>query len=74
MAVAVKLDVKSNIKEFTRGLDKVGKSQIPFTVNETIGNTAFTLRNATVKEMPKHVDRPTNKTLKDVRYEAPKKK
>ena len=73
MAVAVKLDVKSNIKQFTRGFDKVGKSQIPFTTNETIGNTVFTLRNATIKEMPKHVDRPTNKTLKDVRFEAPKR-
>ena len=69
----VKLDIKSNIKRFTKGLNKVGKSQIPFTTNETIGNTAFTLRNATVKEMPRHVDRPTNKTLKDVRYQAPKR-
>ncbi len=71
--IGMKLDVKSNIKQFTKGLDRVGKSQIPFTTNETIGNTAFTLRNATVKEMPKHVDRPTNKTLKDVRYQAPKR-
>jgi hypothetical protein len=69
----VKLDIKSNIKRFTKGLNKVGKSQIPFTTNETIGNTAFTLRNATIKEMPRHVDRPTNKTLKDVRYQAPKR-
>ena len=63
MTVALKLDVKSNIKQFTKGLNKVGKSQIPFTTNETIGNTAFTLRNAVVNEMPRHVDRPTNKTL-----------
>ena len=69
----VKIDIKSNIKQFTKGLNKVGRSQIPFTVNETIGNTAFTLRNATIKEMPRHVDRPTNKTLKDVRYQAPKR-
>ena len=73
MAVAVKLDIKSNIKRFTKGLNKVGRSQIPFTTNETIGNTAFTLRNATVKEMPRHVNKPTNKTLKDVRYQAPKR-
>ena len=73
MTVALKLDVKSNIKQFTKGLNKVGRSQIPFTVNETIGNTAFTLRNAVVNEMPRHVDRPTNKTLKDVRYQAPKR-
>ena len=45
--IGMKLDVKSNIKQFTKGLDRVGKSQIPFTTNETIGNTAFTLRNAT---------------------------
>ena len=69
----IKIDVKSNIKQFTKGLNKVGRSQIPFTVNETIGNTAFTLRNATIKEMPRHVDRPTRKTLKDVRYQAPKR-
>ena len=69
----IKIDVKSNIKQFTKGLNKVGRSQIPFTVNETIGNTAFTLRNATIKEMPRHVDRPTKKTLNDVRYQAPKR-
>ena len=69
----IKIDVKSNIQQFTKGLNKVGRSQIPFTVNETIGNTAFTLRNATIKEMPRHVDRPTKKTLNDVRYQAPKK-
>ena len=69
----IKIDVKSNIKQFTKGLNKVGRSQIPFTVNETIGNTAFTLRNATIKEMPRHVDRPTRKTLNDVRYQAPKR-
>ena len=73
MAVGLKLDVKSNIKQFTKGLNKVGRSQIAFTVNETIGNTAFTLRNATIKEMPRHVDRPTKKTLNDVRYQAPKR-
>ena len=73
MTVALKLDVKSNIKQFTKGLNKVGRSQIPFTTNETIGNTAFTLRNAVVNEMPRHVDKPTNKTLKDVRYQAPKR-
>jgi len=73
MTVALKLDVKSNIKQFTKGLNKVGRSQIPFTTNETIGNTAFTLRNAVVKEMPRHVDRPTKKTLNDVRYQAPKR-
>ena len=71
--VGLKLDVKSNIKQFTKGLNKVGKSQIPFTTNETIGNTVFTLRNATIKEMPRHVDRPTNKTLNDVKYQAPKR-
>ena len=69
----IKIDVKSNIKQFTKGLNKVGRSQIAFTVNETIGNTAFTLRNATIKEMPRHVDRPTRKTLNDVRYQAPKR-
>ena len=69
----VKLDVKSNIKKFTRGLDKVGKSQIPFTTNETIGNTLFVLRNVVMEQMPKHVDRPTNKTLRDVKYQAPKR-
>ena len=69
----VKLDVKSNIKKFTRGLDNVGWSQIPFTTNETIGNTLFVLRNVVMEQMPKHVDRPTNKTLRDVKYQAPKR-
>ena len=43
--MTIKIDVKSNIKEFTRGLDSIGKSQIPFATNKSIANTVFKLKN-----------------------------
>ena len=74
MTVALKLDVKSNIKQFTKGLNKVGKSQIPFTTNIAIRNTAFKLREITINDMDKYIDRPTALTKKKgVFVEVPKK-
>ena len=38
------ISVKSNIKEFTKGLNKFQKSQIPFVAQQTFKQTAFELR------------------------------
>ena len=70
----VKLDIKSNIKQFTKGLNKVGKSQIPFALNKSIANTVFKLKDVGQKEMVKKIDRPTKYTQNSIRYEAPKNK
>lgn len=72
--MTIKIDVKSNIKEFTRGLDSIGKSQIPFATNKSIANTVFKLKNVTQDTMGKFVDRPTRFTQKSVRFEAPRNK
>jgi len=72
--MTIKIDVKSNIKQFTRGLDSIGKSQIPFATNKSIANTVFKLKNVTQDTMGKFVDRPTRFTQKSVRFEAPRNK
>ena len=72
--MTIKIDVKSNIKQFTKGLNKLGRSQIPFATNKTIANTAFRLMTVTKETMGKYVDRPTKLTKSSVRYEAPKNK
>ena len=69
--MTIKIDVKSNIKQFTKGLNKLGRSQIPFATNVTIGNTAFRLMTVTKETMGKYIDRPTSKTIKSLRYKAP---
>lgn len=69
----LKLDVKSNIKQFTKGIDKIARSQIPFATNLTIGNTVFKLSEVAKKETVKHIDRPTRQTVKSILYKAPKR-
>ena len=51
--MTIKIDVKSNIKQFTKGLNKLGRSQIPFATNKTIANTSFRLMTVTKETMGK---------------------
>ena len=42
--MAIKIDLRSNIKEFTRGLDNISRKQVPFATSRALNNTAFDLR------------------------------
>ena len=44
ITLSVKVSVKDNIKQFTKGLNKFQKSQIPFVAQQTFKQTAFQLR------------------------------
>lgn len=44
ITLTLKISVKSNIKEFTKGLNKFQQSQVPFVVQQTFKQSAFELR------------------------------
>ena len=60
----MRINVKNNIKEVTRGLSKTHREQIPFATSSAINMTLFQLRKEMGKQTTKHLDRPTPFTQK----------
>jgi len=53
MSKYLKINVKSNIKEFTKGLTRFQKKQVPFVAARTLTDVAFKVReNAITKSFP----------------------
>ena len=59
MEKSMRISVKDNIKEVTKGLSKTHKEQIPFATASAINKTLFDLRKEMGKQTTKHLDRPT---------------
>ena len=60
----MKIDVKTNIKEVTRGLSRTQKKQIPFATANAINTTLFQLRKEMGKQTVKKLNNPTPATQK----------
>jgi hypothetical protein len=69
----VRINIKNNIKEATRGLSKTHKEQIPFATSNAINMTLFQLRKEMGKQTTKHLDRPTPFTQKGFVVDKAKK-
>ena len=69
----MRINVKNNIKEVTKGLSKTHREQIPFATSKAINITLFQLRKEMGKQTTKHLDRPTPFTQKGFLVEAAKK-
>lgn len=69
----MKIDVRSNIKQVTKGLNKVQKKQIPFATSKTINDVAFQARKALMAQSKKKLDRPTPFTVKGFQVVKSKK-
>ena len=54
----MQIKIKDNIKQFTKGLSKVQKKQIPFATTQSINNTLFGLKKEMAKQTVKKLDRP----------------
>jgi len=54
--------IKNNIKDVTKGLNKMQKKQIPFATVVSINQTLFGLRKEMAKQTIKKLDRPTKAT------------
>lgn len=48
--MTVKIDIKSNIKSFSRNLNNFAKKQVPNATRSTLNETAFQLKNHIVKQ------------------------
>ena len=55
----MQIKIKDNIKEFTKGLNKVAKSKLPQITRSAVNNTLFGLRKEMKKQIVKKLDRPT---------------
>tara|TARA_R100001443_G_scaffold21181_1_gene33421 strand:- start:43 stop:666 length:624 start_codon:yes stop_codon:yes gene_type:complete len=73
MEKLMKISVKNNIKEATRGLSKIHREQVPFATSNAINMTLFQLRKEMGKQTTKHLDRPTPFTQKGFLVETAKK-
>jgi hypothetical protein len=69
----MKVNVKSNIKEVTKGITKTQKKQIPFATANAINKTLFQLRKEMAKQTVKKLDRPTPFTQKGFLVDQAKK-
>lgn len=69
----MRVNVKSNIKEVTKGITKTQKKQIPFATANAINKTLFQLRKEMAKQTVKKLDRPTPFTQKGFLVDQAKK-
>ena len=69
----MKLNVKHNIKEVTRGLSSLQKKQIPFATMLALNDTAFALHNTYKKQTVQKFDNATPFTQKGFRVKKAKK-
>tara|TARA_A100000171_G_C2066024_1_gene112371 strand:- start:46 stop:636 length:591 start_codon:yes stop_codon:yes gene_type:complete len=69
----MKVNVKSNIKQVTKGITKTQKKQIPFATANAINKTLFQLRKEMAKQTEKKLDRPTPFTQKGFLVDKAKK-
>ena len=63
----MKIDVKTNIKEVTKGLTKIQKKQIPFATMLALNDTAFAIHKtmkAQTKQKFKHASKHTQKAFR----------
>ena len=69
----MRIDIRDNIKEVTRGLSSMQKKQIPFATMLALNDTAFALHKTYKKQTLQKFDSPTTFTQKGFRYDKAKK-
>ena len=69
----MRIDIRDNIKEVTKGLSSMQKKQIPFATMLALNDTAFALHKTYKKQTLQKFDSPTTFTQKGFRYDKAKK-
>lgn len=69
----MRIDIRDNIKEVTKGLGSMQKKQIPFATMLALNDTAFALHKTYKKQTLQKFDSPTTFTQKGFRVEKAKK-
>jgi hypothetical protein len=60
----MRVSIKNNIKDVTKGLNRIQKKQVPYATMNAINNTLFQLKKEMAKQTIKKLDRPTPATQK----------
>ena len=69
----MRIDIKSNIKEVTKGMSSMQKKQIPFATANAINTTLFELKKEMAKQTVKKLDNPTPFTQRGFLVDKAKK-
>ena len=69
----MRIDIKSNIKEVTKGMSSIQKQQIPFATANAINTTLFELKKEMAKQTVKKLDNPTPFTQRGFLVDKAKK-
>nr|BAR36688.1 hypothetical protein [uncultured Mediterranean phage uvMED] len=70
----MRIDIRTNIKEVTRGLTRIQKKQIPFAAANALNTTAFSMHKALKKQTKQKFEHAANYTQKAFRVDKAKKK
>ena len=70
----MKISVKADVKELTRGLNKIQRKQIPFATSKALNTLAFDVRKTLQDSLDVHLDRPTKYTERGVQVKKSTKK
>ena len=69
----MRIDVRDNIKEVTKGLSSIQKKQLPFATMLALNDTAFALHKTYKAQTKQKFDNPTSFTQKGFRVQKAKK-
>jgi hypothetical protein len=70
----MQIDIRSDIKELTKSLNRIQRKQIPFATSKALNATAFDVRKTLQDGLDIHLDRVTSYTKRGVQVEKSTKK
>lgn len=70
----MQIDIRSDIKELTRSLNRIQRKQIPFATSKALNATAFDVRKTLQDALDIHLDNPTAYTKRGVQVEKSTKR
>ena len=70
----MQIDIRADVKELTKSLNRIQRKQIPFATSKALNNTAFDVRKSLQDGLDIHLDRPTPYTKRGVQVEKSTKK
>lgn len=74
LGMVMQISVKADVKELTRGLNKIQRKQIPFATSKALNTLAFDVRKTLQDSLDVHLDRPTKYTERGVQVKKSTKK
>mgnify|MGYP003128448544 FL=1 len=70
----MQIDIRSDIKELTRSLNRIQRKQIPFATSKALNATAFDVRKTLQDALDIHLNNPTAYTKRGVQFEKSTKR